>query len=404
MESAKPRLRPGSALEIFATFLWLGATAFGGPASHIGYFQEALVRRRRWLDETAFAELVALCQFLPGPASSQTAFAIGVQRSGRLSGGFAAWLAFSLPACAIMVAFAYGVGALQGPLAAGALAGLKLVAAAIVAQAVLAMARSLTPDAARIAIAVAAGATLLAAPGALVQVAVIAGGAILGLLLRRKAWLTAPAVPLAAVSRRMGLFALAVFAAILFALPALRLALDNPVLAMGEAFYRSGALVFGGGHVVLPLLHEAVVSPGWIGEEAFLAGYGAAQAVPGPLFSFAAYLGAAMPGHPSGIAGAALAFGALSLPGLLAVIGALPFWSALRARPAARAALSGANAAVVGVLAAALYHPIGTSAVRDWIDGLAALGGFVLLVGLRAPPLVVVGLGVAFGMLRATLG
>lgn len=389
------------ARDIFLTFLLLGLTAFGGPISHLAYFRDALVVRRGWLDEAAYAELVALCQFLPGPTSSQAAFAIGLRRGGAM-GGLAAWFGFSLPSVALMTALAYGVASLTGPLAAGTIAGLKVVAVAIVAQAVLGMARALTPDAPRLALAVIAALAVLLVPSGLAQVAVIALGAVAGLRLPLAA--TPPPTPVQhGVSRRAGAWALAIFLGLLILGPLARLAVDDHTIAVAEAFYRSGALVFGGGHVVLPLLHEAVVAPGWIDENTFLAGYAAAQAMPGPLFSFGAFLGAAFLQSPHGLAGAALAFVALSAPGLLAVTAALPFWSVFSARPAARAMLAGANAAVVGVLAAALYDPIWRSAVRTPADAAAAVAGFVLLAAFRTPPVAVVILGAVFGLARAGL-
>jgi chromate transporter len=390
------------AAALFVVFLRLGLTSFGGPVAHLGYFRETLVVRRRWLTDEAYAELVALCQFLPGPASSQVAFAFGLQRSGWL-GGLAAWLAFSLPSVALMTAFAFGVAFAAGPLAAGALDGLKLVAVAIVAQAVAGMARTLTPDWPRSIIALVALCALILVPAGTMQLAVIALGAVAGLALRIPDVASgAPALG-SPLPRRAGVVAFTAFLALLLLPPLIQAAAPSPIVAYFDGFYRSGALVFGGGHVVLPLLHEAVVEPGWIDEDRFLAGYGAAQALPGPLFAFAAFLGAGLPAAPSGIWGAMFAFGVLSAPGLLILTAALPFWTRLRGRASAWRAMAGANAAVVGALAAALYNPIGTGAIKSWLDLTVAAAGFVLLTRFRASPIVVVALGAACGVARAAL-
>ncbi|MFG1417255.1 chromate efflux transporter [Xanthobacter sp. V0B-10] len=399
-DSAMPR-PAGSVAEVFGAFLKLGLTSFGGPIAHIGYFRDELVLRRRWIDEAGFADLVALCQFLPGPASSQLGFTLGLLRGGGLLGGLAAWFAFTMPSAAVLVLFALGAAALEGPLAAGVLHGLKLVAVAVVAQAVWGMARTLAPDRTRAAIALAAVLLVVFAGGAVGQIGAIALGALAGARLCRSEALasaTALAVP---VSRRLGVVLLMLFA-LLLAVPPL-LAGGAHAVAVFEAFYRSGALVFGGGHVVLPLLQAAVVAPGWVSPETFLAGYGLAQAVPGPLFTFAAYLGAIMGPAPHGIAGAALALVAVFLPGLLLVTGMLPFWDGLRARPAAQAAMRGANAAVVGILGAALYDPVWTGAVHAPADFALALAGFLLLTRWQAPPVLVVALLAGIGLLRAMM-
>lgn len=382
----------GSIGEVFAAFLKLGLTSFGGPIAHLGYFRDELVVRRRWIDEAGYGDLVALCQFLPGPASSQVGFALGLLRAGLL-GALAAWTAFTLPSAALMIGFAYGAGFLTGPIGVALVHGLKLVAVAVVAQAVLGMARSLTPDGTRAAIALGALTLVTLAGGAAGQLGAIALGALAGLRICR----TGPPAPVAHVgfkaSRRVAGICLVLFFGLLVALPALHAATDAQSVALFDAFYRSGALVFGGGHVVLPLLQAEVVPPGWIADNAFLAGYGAAQAVPGPLFTFAAYLGAAVRPEPNGIAGGVLALVAVFLPGLLILLAALPFWEALRARPAAQAALRGSNAAVVGILGAALYDPVWTSAVLNPRDFLIAGAGFVALVGWKCPPwLVVIGM------------
>lgn len=400
---SSPPPRPGAWPEVFAAFLRLGLTSFGGPVAHIGYFRDAFVARRRWLGEAAFAELVALCQFLPGPASSQVGFAVGLLRAGPL-GALAAWIGFTLPSAVLMTAAAYAAGALKGPLALGLLHGLKLVAVAVVAQAVFGMARSLAPDARRAAIALAAIVLAAALPAASGQLGAIGFGALAGLLLCRDPAPAPPDVLGRTVPPWAGAAALGLYLALLVGGPVAARLTGDPVLARFDAFYRSGALVFGGGHVVLPLLDAAVVRPGWVSPGAFLAGYGAAQAAPGPLFTFAAYLGAAMRPPPTGLAGAALGLAAIFLPGLLALLAALPFWASLRTRPAAQAAMRGANAAVVGILAAALYDPVWTSAVAGRADFATAAAGFLLLTFFRAPPIVVVVLGAGLGLARAALG
>ena len=393
-EAASARQR-GSAAEVFVAFLKLGLTSFGGPIAHLGYFRDELVLRRRWIDEAGYGDLVALCQFLPGPASSQVGFALGYMRAGPL-GALAAWTAFTLPSALLMLGFAYAAGLLSGPIGVALVHGLKLVAVAIVAQAVLGMAMALTPDRTRAAIAVVALAVVVLAAGAAGQVAAIAVGAGLGLGLCRSGVVgAAPSERRFTGSRRLALVCLILFFALLVGLPALRGVTGWQGLALFDAFYRSGALVFGGGHVVLPLLEAELVPPGWIGEDAFLAGYGAAQVLPGPLFTFAAYLGAAVTPPPNGVLGAAIALVAVFLPGFLVLLAALPFWESLRARPAAQAALRGANAAVVGILAAALYHPVWTSAVLAPRDFLVVAGGFVLLIVFRWPPWSVVAVMVA---------
>lgn len=374
--------------EVFRVFLKLGLTSFGGPIAHLGYFRNELVLRRRWIDEAGFADLVALCQFLPGPASSQTGFALGLLRGGAL-GAFAAWAAFTLPSAILLVAFAYGATALAGPIGQGVVHGLKVVAVAVVAQAVWGMARSLTPDRDRAGIALLAVLIVVFGGGAFGQILAIAAGALAGLRFCRES--AAPVVGHlhVPVTRLSGGLCLITFFVLLFALPFAQ-TFDVRALALLNAFYRAGALVFGGGHVVLPLLQAQVVHPGWVSNEAFLTGYGAAQAVPGPLFTFAAYLGAVMRPEPNGIAGAAIALVGIFLPGLLLVVGALPFWDALRTRPTAQSAMRGANAAVVGVLGAALYNPVWTNAILTPYDFVLALAGFLLLTVWKAPPWIVV--------------
>jgi chromate transporter len=393
----------GSPLEVLLAFLRLGLASFGGPVAHIGYFRQAFVVRRRWLDEQAFADLVGLCQFLPGPASSQVGFSLGLIRAGWL-GGLAAWTGFTLPSAMLMTLFAWGAGALHGRWGQGLTHGLKLTAVAIVGQAVFGMARTLTPDLVRGAMAVAAALFILSSQSALGQLAVIGAGALLGLLLCRGAPPAAVGRLPLPVSRSAGLVALAAYAGLLVALPALSAASGAPGLHLFGAFYRSGALVFGGGHVVLPLLRQAVVAPGWVNDDAFLAGYGAAQAVPGPLFTFSAYLGALARPGPGGVLGAALCLIAIFLPGLLAVTGVLPFWDGLRRIAWAQAAMRGVNAAVVGVLAAAFYDPVWTSSVRSLADLGLALAAFLLLTVRKAPPITAVVLCAVGGVAMATLG
>jgi chromate transporter len=389
----------GSVSEVFIAFLKLGLTSFGGPIAHLGYFRDELVIRRKWLDEAAYADLVALCQFLPGPASSQVGFCLGLLRGNGLWGGLAAWFAFTMPSALILFAFAMGAAAFTGPVAEGFLHGLKLVAVAVVAQAIWGMSRTLTPDRSRVGIALAAVAIVVVFIGSFGQIAAIVLGSGAGLWFCRgdvspvSGHLNFP------VSRRAGLIALVVFAAFLLITPFVVSATSSQGLALFDAFYRSGALVFGGGHVVLPLLQAEVVTPGWVSNEAFLAGYGLAQAVPGPLFTFAAYLGAVTGPPPNGLAGTAIALVALLLPGMLLVYGALPFWDAMRTRPAAQAAMRGTNAAVVGILGAALYNPVWTSAVLTPRDFALALAGFLLLTVWKLSSWIVVLLLAGAGML-----
>jgi chromate transporter len=393
----------GSVGEVFRAFLKLGLTSFGGPVAHLGYFRDELITRRRWLDERGYADLVALCQFLPGPASSQVGFSLGVLRGGGLLGGLAAWTAFTLPSALLLLAFAYGAGALSGPVAEGVIHGLKLVAVAVVAQAVWGMARSLAPDRPRAGIAVAALFLTVFVAGSIGQLGAIVLGALAGLVLCR----TTPqgqgghlAFP---VSRRAGAAALVAFAVLLVVPQVLAAGLQSQALALFDAFYRSGALVFGGGHVVLPLLQAEVVAPGWVSPGTFLAGYGAAQAVPGPLFTFAAYLGAVAGPAPHGVIGSAIALVAIFLPGVLLVYGMLPYWDSFRTRPLAQAAMRGTNAAVVGILGSALYNPVWTSAVGNPRDFAVAVLAFVLLTVGQVPPWIVVALTALGGVVLALI-
>ncbi len=399
--AAPERAVRGSAREVFRVFLGLGLTSFGGPVAHLGYFRDMFVVRRRWLGEHAYADLVALCQFLPGPASSQVGMAIGLQRAG-YAGLLAAWVAFTLPSALLLVAFAYGAGALGADAGTGWIQGLKAAAVAVVAHAVLGMARTLAADRERASIAVLGMIGAMLVPGAAGQVGVIVLGGLAGLAAVRPAAVVGAAVGEAGeggglsvpVRRRTGLVFLALFAALLAGLPLLAAATGDPALLLADSFYRAGALVFGGGHVVLPLLQAEVVDTGLVGREAFLAGYGAAQAVPGPLFTFAAYLGAVTQAPPTGIAGAVIALVAIFVPSALLVIGGVPFWSRLRTDPAARRALAGVNAAVVGLLAAALYDPVFTEGITSHTAMAIAAAAFVLLTAWRTPAwAVVIGAG-----------
>jgi chromate transporter len=393
----------GSPGEVFRVFLKLGVTSFGGPIAHLGYFRDELVLRRKWIDEAGYGDLIALCQFLPGPASSQVGFSLGVLRGNGLLGGLAAWFAFTMPSALILLAFALGAAAFTGPVAEGFLHGLKLVAVAVVAQAIWGMTRTLTPDRVRAGIALAAVAVVVIFGGSLGQIAAIALGASAGFRLCRgqsapvSGHLTFP------ISRRGSAVALILFAALFLAPPVIAGGAGHQGIALFDAFYRSGALVFGGGHVVLPLLQAEVVAPGWVPNEVFLAGYGMAQVVPGPLFTFAAYLGAVMGPAPNNITGAVIALVAIFLPGLLLVYGMLPFWDTLRSRQAAQAAMRGANAAVVGILGLALYSPVWTSAVLTPRDFALALAGFLLLTVWKAPPWIVVVLLAAAGAMSGAM-
>ncbi len=375
-------------------FLRLGFTSFGGPVAHLGYFRAELVERRRWLDEAGYADIVALCQFLPGPASSQVAVTLGTLRAG-VAGGLAAWLAFTAPSAAALIAFGYGMDTLGDLAHVPWLHGLKIVAVAVVAQAVWGMARNLCPDRERASVAVGAALIALFAPSAAGQIGAIVAGAIIGLA-RFRAAAAKPSAPLVVrIPRPLAVASLAVFVALLLGLPLLAAGTQNHAVALVGSFYRSGALVFGGGHVVLPLLQQAVVPPGWVSDSAFLAGYGAAQAVPGPLFTFAAYLGAVMVSPPNGWAGGVICLLAIYLPSFLLLLGVLPFWDGLHGRSGVRSALTGVNAAVVGLLLAALYTPVWTSAIAGPADFAIAAVAFLLLAMWRVPPWLVVLLGAA---------
>ncbi|WEF23952.1 chromate efflux transporter [Paracoccus sp. S3-43] len=389
-------------IQVFLVFLKLGLTSFGGPVAHLGYFRDEFVVRRQWLSDAAYGDLVALCQFLPGPASSQVGFALGLMRAG-WAGAAAAFLGFTLPSALLLAGLALtGLGLGGGEAAAGVIHGLKIVAVAIVAQAVWGMARSLCPDRTRAGIALAAVLVLILLPGSVGMMGAIAAGAAAGLVLCRAPDAPAPAAFATRVSRRTGLAALIVFAILLAVLPLL--APWSQGFALAESFFRAGSLVFGGGHVVLPLLEAGTVATGWIGPDAFLAGYGLAQAVPGPLFTFAAWLGALMAVPPNGIAGAAIALLALFLPGFLILTAALPFWDRLRRQPGAQAAMAGANAAVVGILGLALYDPVFVSAIGGRADFALALTCFLALIVWKAPSWAVVLLAAGAGAAMTLAG
>jgi chromate transporter len=377
------------AWDVFFAFLKLGLTSFGGPVAHLGYFRDELVLRRKWLNEAAYADLVALCQFLPGPASSQVGFALGYFRGG-MAGAIAAWAAFTLPSAALLVAFALVAASIDSAWSQHALHGLKLVAVAIVAHAVWGMARTLTPDKERATIALAAVLVLVAFPSAFGQLLAIAVGALAGAYWCRHDDNTGTQNLRVTITRPVAKALIGLFFVLLLGLPLWIAVMPSPSLALFEAFYRAGALVFGGGHVVLPLLETSVVASGWITPDAFLTGYGLAQAVPGPLFTFAAYLGAIAEPGPGGIFGASIALFGIFLPGMLLLMGVLPFWNQLRDSQLARACMAGTNAAVVGILAMALFDPIWISTVISPSDFAIALAGFVLLAAWRTPPWLVV--------------
>lgn len=388
---------PGTSWEVFLVFLRLGLTSFGGPVAHLAYFREAFVERRKWLSEKAYADLVSLCQFLPGPASSQVGMALGLQRAGYL-GMFAAWFAFTMPSVVLLVTFAYGVSTAGDLSDAGWVNGLKAAAVAVVAHAVLGMARSLTPDAPRATIAAAAMIVVLLVPHPFVLVAAIAVAGLIGLV-----WLTPDEQSTqpedaftVRVSKRVAGTCLGLFAVLLAALPMVAAWAGTAWVSLIDLFYRVGSLVFGGGHVVLPLLQ--VETDHLVAADTFLAGYGAAQAVPGPLFTFAGFLGASSTEEPTGIPGALIATVAIFLPAALLVVGALPFWEALRKNSIARKALPGFNAGVVGILAAALYDPVFTAGVLDvGLEALVlAIAAFVALNNWKIPAWAVV---IAAGLL-----
>jgi len=393
--TAPPFQTRTSAWPVFLIFLRLGLTSFGGPVAHLGYFHQEFVIQRRWLTESSYADLVALCQFLPGPASSQVGMALGLSRAG-YGGALAAWAGFTLPSAMALMLFALGMARYGDAVSSGALHGLKVVAVAVVAQAVWGMARNLCTDLLRISVMALAACTVLLVPTVVGQVGTLIVAGLAGLWWVKPQQSTAhDAFPIM-VSRRAGAIWLSLFFGLLVGLPVVHQLLPGQTLAMVDAFYRVGALVFGGGHVVLPLLQAEVVPSGWVGNETFLAGYGAAQAVPGPLFTFAAFLGASMGTAPSGVLGGMVCLLAIFAPSFFLVVGALPFWDLLRRQMRMQAALSGINAAVVGLLLAALYQPVWTNAIHQPQDFGLALLGFIALMFWKLPPwLVVVGSGFA---------
>ncbi|UVL63974.1 chromate efflux transporter [Pseudomonas sp. B21-032] len=375
--------------QVFLIFLRLGLTSFGGPVAHLGFFRQEFVSRRCWLSERSYADLVTLCQFLPGPASSQVGIALGLSRAG-YAGALAAWLGFTLPSALALTLLALGLGGYAEAVPTGILHGLKVVAVAIVAQAVWGMARTLCPDAPRIVLMLASAGLVLLLPGAGAQVAVMVAAAGAGLMLLKPGDSVVHEPLPIGVSQRAGGWWWLLFFALLLGLPLLAGLWPDPTLSMIDAFYRTGALVFGGGHVMLPLLQAEVVTTGWVGNETFVAGYGAAQAVPGPLFTFAAFLGASMHGPQSGWLGAVLCLLAIFAPAFLLVFAALPFWERLRRHPRLQAAMLGVNAAVVGLLLAALYQPLWTSAIGQPLDVVLVLLALVALMAFKLPPWLVV--------------
>lgn len=387
-------------MEVLWAFLKLGLTSFGGPVAHLGYFHTEFVKHRKWLDDRSYSDLVALCQFLPGPASSQVGMALGLQRAGWL-GALMAWIGFTLPSALALILFAFGVVEYADLATSGIVHGLKVVAVAVVAQAVWGMAKSLCPDRPRAALAILATLLTLVLPSVLGQVGAIVACGMVGWLVLKLPHEESVAHIGYGVSRGAGIVALVLFTVLLFGLPLVVLATGSSLWALVEGFYRAGALVFGGGHVVLPLLQSAVVPAGVVGNSEFLAGYGAAQAVPGPLFTFAAYLGAVMDGPLSGWFGGIVFLVVIFVPAFLLVVGALPFWDALRQRDAVRSAMAGVNAGVVGILLSALYDPVWVNAIGARADFGLALAAFGLLVYGRVSPVIVVVFGATVGWLLA---
>ena len=384
-----------SAWAVFLIFLRLGLTSFGGPVAHLGYFRDEFVIHRKWLTENSYADLIALCQFLPGPASSQVGIAIGLSRAG-YAGALAAWTGFTLPSAIVLMLFAIGISSYGDIVPLGVLHGLKVAAVAVVAQAVWGMGKNLCTDVARISIMALAACFVLLVPSALAQVSVIAIAAIIGLLwFKPEKVIAHDSLPIT-VRRRTGLIWLFLFFSLLIGLPLLTALYPSQTLSMVDTFFRAGSLVFGGGHVVLPLLQAEIVPAGWISNDTFLAGYGATQAVPGPLFTFAAFLGSSMNQAPSGWLGGMICLIAIFAPSFLLVMGVLPFWESLRQNLRTRAALSGINAAVVGLLLAALYQPVWTSAIVEAKDFGLALVALIALMFWKVPAwLVVIGCGAA---------
>lgn len=397
IEERAPTARQGTFLEVLRVFAKLGISSFGGPVAHLGYFRQEIVVRRKWVDEAAFADLIGLCQFLPGPSSSQTGIALGMTRAG-VKGGLAAWMGFTLPSAILMVVFAYVTTLFKGVVQGGWLDGLLIAAVAVVANAVWGMAKMLCPDLPRATMAIAAAVLLLLWPLAVVQISIIALGGVCGwIFLRGAQAIKAEPLPLT-LPRRLAMICWILFFALLIGLPVLRQVTHSQPVALFDTFYRVGSLVFGGGHVVLPLLQREVVPAGWVTNDQFLAGYAAAQAVPGPLFSFSAYLGAISKPAPNGWLGAIIALVAIYLPSFLLLIGILPFWNRLRAFQPFQAALRGINAVVVGILLSALYQPIWTSAIHTSRDFALALVAFGLLAIWKLPPWVVVLVSLVLGI------
>ena len=387
----------GTFLEVLRVFTKLGVSSFGGPVAHLGYFRQELVVRRAWVDEAAYADLIGLCQFLPGPSSSQMGIALGFTRAG-LKGGLAAWLGFTLPSAIALTIFAYATTLFQGVVQGGWLHGLLVAAVAVVASAVWGMAKTLCPDLPRATMAIGAAIVLLLWPLAVVQIGIIALAGVVGWFFLRDAQ-TVETKPLPlTLPRRLSVVCIILFFALLVGLPVLRQITHSQPVALFDTFYRVGSLVFGGGHVVLPLLQREVIPAGWITNDQFLAGYAAAQAVPGPLFTFSAYLGAVSKPAPDGWLGAVIALVAIYLPSFLLLIAILPFWNRLRAFEPFKAALRGINAAVVGILLAALYQPIWTSAIHAPVDFALALVAFGLLMVWKLPPWVVVLVSLVLGI------
>ncbi len=398
---ATPLADQGSPWEVLSVALRLGVTSFGGPIAHLGYFRTEYVQRRKWLDEQTYADLVGLCQFLPGPASSEVGIAVGITRAGLL-GGLAAWVGFTIPSALALIAFGYGVQH-SAVTDAGWIHGLLIVAVAVVAQAVWGMARQFCPDRKRQSMAVLATLVMLAWQTGVAQVLLIVVAGLVGWRIIEAGGADSSMPMREPIPRRLGVVALSLFGVLLVGLPILQNVVGGYVLALFTGFYRVGSLVFGGGHVVLPLLQSAVVPPGWVSETQFVAGYGATQAVPGPLFTFSAYLGTVAGPNPHGWVGGLIALIGIFLPSFLLVVGVMPFWNVIRVQPGFQSALRGVNAAVVGLLLAALYNPVWTSAIKNRADFGLAVVAFGLLVAWKLPPWMVVIVGAVGGALIRAL-
>jgi len=392
---------PGSAFEVLRVFTKLGLTSFGGPIAHLGFYRTEFVERRGWIDETHYADVVALSQFLPGPASSKVGMILGVMRAG-IPGALAAWVGFTMPSALALILFGYGVTAFGNLGDAAWLHGLKIVAVAVVAQAVWGMARNLCPDRERATIAVAAATLALAVPSTIGQVGAIVAGGLIGWW--RLPGEVIPLIPLPVrISKWWSTGSIILFFSLLIGLPLATIATENHLVALFDGFYRAGSLVFGGGHVVLPLLQATVVPPGWVDNDTFLAGYGAAQAVPGPLFTFAAYLGTVAGPQPNGWLGGLICLVGIFLPAFFLAIGPLHLWNWFRQHPVMRSVLKGVNAAVVGLLLAALYNPVWTSGILSPTDFALGIVAFLLLMLWSVPPWLVVILGAAGATVVALL-